>query len=395
MGEIRADQHQLVIFFDDYEVCRQMLIEEFESVLDGFVPLVDCKGRQQHCVFLLVDVDLSIDAAVFFKLPFDLSGRPDVHWNTPIAQLASQAGPASFDAAGPRVASYSQCSIAWHQQKLWDPQGEHFVALHRVIAENKLGLGRFKPNHNTTTELARLDFPGVDASADAPKHTVLGGDRAAQLDSTKNQQDEIERLQKLLEAQRRQLQKMGRQQTALVKQHEQLRDVTAAQVQEKARLIKQKLEHRWREVLDIRQAEVKQGRQHLDEADRAYGELELRYQNAVQGRAEDLLAQLNDAGVKFHAEHAGGGSIHIPKADLLDYLAAPTEYIAARSGVDVERYEQWLLHREQPICGAHEQDGSRCQAGVTCVLELDAFAPGYSDRCTHHKESSKTASVSV
>lgn len=163
MGEIRADQHQLVVFFEGAEVSRQMLVEEFESVLDGFVPLVDYSGRRCQCAFLLVNPDLSTDAAVFFHLNFDVSGRPDLHWNTPIKQLASQANTEHSLDSSVRIASYSNCSIAWHQQKLWEPFPEQLEALERCIKENRLGLGELNRQHSLTSEIPALHIDEGEA----------------------------------------------------------------------------------------------------------------------------------------------------------------------------------------------------------------------------------------
>ncbi|WP_299975148.1 hypothetical protein [uncultured Pseudoteredinibacter sp.] len=377
MGEIRADQHQLVVFFEGAEVSRQMLVEEFESVLDGFVPLVDYIGRRCQCAFLLVNPDLSVDAVVFFHLNFDVSGRPDLHWNTPIKQLACQASSEHSLDCGIRIASYSNCSIAWHQQKLWEPFAEQLDALCRVIKENQLGLGQINRQQSLTSEIPALQ---IDDSEAPLVLTNLASHVQSDID-----EPVLEKQRKAFEQQinlqQLELAKLRDQNSALNSQIKHLESRFQKSLYDTLSQTIEQREVKW-------QAKLRQAKLYIKQQARQIKDLESELEQELGEGFSDqasLLKQLQLRSVKLHVDHPGIGVVHIPYDEVVDYLAAPLVYVANLCGVSPDVYGAWLKHRHQPICQGFDETGVMCKVALDAVRDLSAFVPGRSDFCVHHQ----------
>ncbi|GAB1265174.1 hypothetical protein [Aurantivibrio infirmus] len=145
MQRPEAESSEAILFVDRNRVSREMLYSEFEAILDGFVPLSDMSNEHVQGVYVRVNAQLCVTAAVFFRINFDDDGYADKRWNVPLQQLADNAakGP-DLGAGAIRLACRSQCSIAWHHQNLWDPDmtpgANNFVIIKKTIKANRLGL---------------------------------------------------------------------------------------------------------------------------------------------------------------------------------------------------------------------------------------------------------------
>jgi hypothetical protein len=65
---------EAVVFFSEDVISRELLYPEFEAILDGFIPVPDFKGTSAKAVYLVVNSNLCVTAAVFFLLDFDGKG---------------------------------------------------------------------------------------------------------------------------------------------------------------------------------------------------------------------------------------------------------------------------------------------------------------------------------
>jgi len=147
---------EAVVLFSEDVITRELLYPEFEAILDGFIPVPDFKGASAKAVYLVVNSNLCITAAVFFLLDFDGKGMVDRRWNIPLQQLAEASGKGPDMGAGPiRLACFSQCAIGWHQKKLWDPLMDpaksSFVQLKKSVSGNRMGLIFRKIPQDTAT----------------------------------------------------------------------------------------------------------------------------------------------------------------------------------------------------------------------------------------------------
>ncbi|MFA7554211.1 MAG: hypothetical protein WCY88_08170 [Spongiibacteraceae bacterium] len=137
---------EAIVFVDNNRVIKEILYPEFEAVLDHVVGLSDLKSRKAFAVYLTINPQLYITAAVFFTIDFDDNGYADRSWNLPLQHLSRHTGTGPDLGAGPiKLACRSQCSVAWHQRSLWDPvlsTGDHntLSLLATAIKRNRLGL---------------------------------------------------------------------------------------------------------------------------------------------------------------------------------------------------------------------------------------------------------------
>lgn len=141
-------QHQTseaVLFFDNDKIVKEMLYSEFEAVLDDVVGIQEFVDKNCNAVFIKINPQLKVLAAVFFTIKFMADGSVDRNWNLPLVHLSEISGRGPDLGAGTiRLACRSQCPIPWHQRSMWDPlmsaEGNSFVAIRSVIARNRLGL---------------------------------------------------------------------------------------------------------------------------------------------------------------------------------------------------------------------------------------------------------------
>lgn len=141
----RSELAEAVVFFDRGQLSREMLLSEFEAILDAVVPMAEFSSDTAKAVYVRINSKLQVTAAVFFLLSFDADGIADKRWNVPLQQLADNSSRGPDLGAGPiRLACHSQCSVAWHQKNLWNPEMtaslNNFVQLKKAIASNRLGL---------------------------------------------------------------------------------------------------------------------------------------------------------------------------------------------------------------------------------------------------------------
>lgn len=137
--------YDAVLFVDRNTVIKEMLLAEFEAVLDGVVGEPEFADTSCHAAYIKIDRQLNIVGAVFFIIAFDGKGNADRRWNVPLKQLVETAafGP-KLNGVQVRIASHSQCQIPWHRQDLWEPdlsvETNTLKMLANSIQANRLGL---------------------------------------------------------------------------------------------------------------------------------------------------------------------------------------------------------------------------------------------------------------
>lgn len=437
---------EAVLFIQNNRISREMLYSEFEAVLDSYVP-IDMANQQANAVYLRVNNQLCITAAVFFLINFDEGGFADKRWNVPLEQLADNSARGPDLGAGPiRLACRSQCCIAWHQQNLWDPDmktgSNDFVLLKKYIKSNRLGLpfvevvqpevketpavaATIAPNKAVTKELEkrltqklRREFEQEfrDHMAQLLKEQRL---RVLTLNSKKQQE-----LQQLQQEHQHRIQeyrgRMTQQQQDLQLQKELNRELKekiegqakkiegvreyyehklkSAQLDEGAQL--QALKNNYdaelqakveaatvelKETLQLRDIELLYRTEQEASQDAEIKRLREENQVLLQNSSEQLLEKLADAGLNFVAYHPGAGHLTIPLADMGLYLDDPTAYAAAKCGVSVPQYTDWLEHYKSPVCRALKAGGVQCGDAIERVATPSQFHTGENDRCDRHK----------
>ncbi|ROS01315.1 hypothetical protein EDC56_1744 [Sinobacterium caligoides] len=142
---------EAVLFVQNNRVVKEMFYPEFEAVLDHVVGLSDYAGQQQQAVFVRIDADLHVVAALFFQIHFDATGQADQQWNIPLQHLLESASEGPDMGAGPiRLVCRSQCPVSWMSAQLWDPvlssQDNSFAVIRAAVRANKLGISSRRAN---------------------------------------------------------------------------------------------------------------------------------------------------------------------------------------------------------------------------------------------------------
>ena len=130
-----------IFFLHKDEVLKQMLVSEFEALLDGVVQATEYSAKSIDAVFLQINSRLSIQSLVFFRIGFTPDGYVVGDWHVPFHQLLqSPARGPDLGAGVCRLVTKAQCSAPWLAQGLYDPDPKIFTVLVQSVKLNKLGI---------------------------------------------------------------------------------------------------------------------------------------------------------------------------------------------------------------------------------------------------------------
>jgi len=437
-GREQGAIHQAVMFFDADILVKEMLLAEFEAVLDQVVGLPEFAGREVRACFLRIDARLRIVGAVFFLVDFDLRGYVNRSWNVPLAHLLDHAGRGPDLGAGRiRLACRSQCAVSWHARQLWDPILEgaagSFRQMQQALGRNRLGLPREEAPEEPPAPA------GADGAAARPgepaeqigqrlqqeyraRLAALGEEHRLQLATVQSAvQEQLEQAHQLHQIQ------LGRLQSTLdstrqlfieeKRRNQQLKERLANQIvefrrarrqsqqelaqeqgpeQANLRQLQQQFEAELkarveqaraelREMLDMREVELFYREEQLGNLREEVSRLRQERERLLSQSGDHLLQRLVENGVTFVAYQPGLEALNIAVADLPRYLDSPLDFVAEQCFVTPEHYRQWLSHHELPVCMATRADGAVCGQPLPKVERPGGFLPGVSDRCAAHR----------
>lgn len=136
---------EVVLFFNDSGVCKEMLYFEFEVLFDGLVCMLEYVDWQMYLVYVLINLCLQVWVVVFFYFDFDEQGGVDIGWNLFLCNFVECVG-CGFDMGGGLICLVccSQCLVFWYQMYFWDLESSvgcnYFVFICDVFRCNQLGL---------------------------------------------------------------------------------------------------------------------------------------------------------------------------------------------------------------------------------------------------------------
>lgn len=444
MHYLDTEKAQAVLFFGREGVEKELLYPEFETILDGFIPLTEWADTTQRAVYVEFTGEYVVTAAVFFTMDFDQKGSIDPSWNLPLVDMARTAAKGPDLGAGPiHLVCKSQCPVKYFVDWLWDPDlrsnHSHFTQIKKALKRNRLGLHFAKTEE---PEPAAGGLSSADAKAIEQKLSQQFSkryekefrDQMAQLlkeqrlkvstmSSDKEQELKEIRLEhvKKIESLQIQLEEKQAENTDLQKRNQELKDTIDGQAQ-KIEGLRDYFEHKLRRaqsgmgtddpsyldsIKSQHQAELEAklaaATKELDDLIKMK-ELELSYhaEHEVQLRDEiqklrgenqallsnsgdHLLENLSRKGVNFVTYQPGAGHITIPYADMPKFVENPSAFTAAYCGVSEKHYQAWLKHYQTPVCTALSDAGEQCCEDVSRVVNPEQFIPGESDRCEKHR----------
>lgn len=379
------------MFFNEQGICREMLLPEFEAVLDGVVGLPDLADQQVRLAYLLISPRLEVRAAVFFYLDFDEDGAADPGWNLPLRQLSERAAPGIDLGAGPiRLVSRSRCPAAWHQMHLWDPELQELMSLRDAAKRNQLGLlceeegapavGR------SSSDLQVAN--GHGAAGTVPNKGWSDGQRQKTARLIKRQRLHIRNLSRYLEEAQGRLKQAAELQARTLQAevqelHEQLNRYQALNASLEAQLQAQSESRARAEAeLAVRAEQERLWREEI---------LRLRsgHEQLAAQNIEQALERLASLGLTFVVYHPGAGHLTIPLQEIARYQESPIAYAAAKCSVSEEQYRQWLRHFQQPVCECELTGGKHCALPIDRVDNPQRFVAGESNCCARHKSGNR------
>lgn len=439
MGLGSMETVEAVVLFADNVITRELLYPEFEAILDGFVPVPDFKGATAKAAYLVINSDLHVVAAIFFLLDFDEKGMVDRRWNIPLQQLAEVSGKGPDMGAGPiRLACYSQCAIAWHQKKLWDPNmdpaNSSFTQLKNSVKNNRMGAVFKRPVAASVVELA-VSAPQVQDHLvlQQKMHAHYTQEMANQTENLlkeqrlriatlhSKQQEVIHKLQhehqQRLHAYQEKIKELQVQSADVELRYQSLKekfDIQTNKIEGMREYFSHKLKvaelgennqiqvmqenfemelasklqtatAELREMLDMREVELFYRHENESVLKEEIVKLKNEYQELLNNSGEQLLTRLEKLGINFVVYHPGIGQLTIPLADLSQYIERPTAYIAKNSGMDESLYVSWFEHYQNPHCTCVDDAGHICGKLLVRIGSPVEFHEGESDRCDAHQ----------
>ena len=427
---------EAVFLFEEGKSLREMLYQEFEAVLDGFVPLPEYASRTVRAVYLRIGAGPVVRAAVFFLIDFDAAGQADRRWNLPIAQLVAASPEGPDLGAGPiRLACRSQCAIAWHQQRLWDPrmdaQFNHLALIKKAVQRNRLGL-IFEDAAGVPT----LKAAQTSSSKAADTGEESRREQAWRLKLAQAIKESRLRVATLQEHHRDQLDQLSRRHTIdlqsqqtlagqlqlqLEESREQVARLAAErqQQEEKINSLRDYFEQRLQNAQNVDSNALATLKTHLENARQQeleglrseFGEqlqrkeIELMYQSTQVAGLQDeirrlqkdkqellgasghnLLEKMHTAGISFVTFQLGAGHMTLPLDDVAAFLENRDAYVAARCQVSEQQLRIWRDHYQQPVCQHTLEGGAACGTAVSRVDTPAAFVEGISNRCQQHAQ---------
>ena len=441
--------YDAVLFVDQNKVIKEMLLTEFEAVLDGVVGEPDFAGTTAHAVYLKVNRRLEIIGAVFFLINFDAKGNADRRWNIPLSQMVETAafGP-ELNGVQVRIASHSQCQIPWHQQDLWEPDlsvgSNTLKILASSIQNNRLGLliddvvdkppvlkdvvantyanvtskdnvnasdnhhasdvqeEREKERYNMAQNIKKqriyiASLKSLHEQEMAAQRKLYSKDREMFLLANKKLQEQIETIElKYCDS----LINVENKQTSFDQQ-------CAEYEQRLERMMDQRgIDHRSLRVqfnkdfqaklieqttemeskLEMREVEVYYREEQINRLKSEVLELKNHTKQLESQSVASQISSLVENGVYFVISQPGLGPLSIDAEDLIRFNNEPSAYIAERLGVDLDTYEVWLAHIKLPLCGGDNRSGDSCGEHLEPVTSPQEFVVGMSNYCAAHQQ---------
>jgi len=363
--------HRAVFFYQQKGIGLQLLVKEFESVLDGFAPLPDFSSQRVKAVYAEIRADLSIESAVFFFVEFDARGLPDPSWNVPFEQLARQASPNLNELSQYRICSLEQCSIPWHQKSLWQPSQTQLEVFEAAALNNRLRLGQTNKPNVPSVEVGSIN-------SGQPLEPQLLYDLADSIPKRGQEQP----FQRLLQNQKNQIDQLSKERIQLIQVLQKTRDTIKQQIKLRAEAaITRENESLKRRIEKLKQEAQEQ---HDRERELLREIAMLEQQNQYLVDEADTLSRLEVLGVRLQLSLSGEGQISIPFTHVDRFTFSPQQYFSDLYQLELSLVEQWWQHVQNPRCQHIDPNNNHCQKVILVEQSPKKFRPLMSTRCKAH-----------
>jgi len=314
--------------------------DQFEQLTEGETSLEGMHGKTR-IAYVVANRHQLIQSIVLFFLPLDDEGHCLDGWRLPLDRLSDTAGRGPNMGGGRiRLACYSQCSISWHKDSLWDPVTSTFTSIKKSIADNfahliPLDLKESEP----TTQM--------DVEVDILRRE-LRNETAAYRNQLQALQQEVER-QRLL----------NERLSTPVKQK------PAAGGSDRIDL---HILRRQNEQLAMKVRELELSKE----------KLRAKQPEPVIDHSDTLLEKMAKLDVMSVVYQPGVGHINLTAHQLPEYLDDPIAYTAHHVGLSKKQYQTWKKHMDKPKCMV-------CDAEIPCIGDPKIFDAEHDIYCEQHK----------
>lgn len=188
---------EAIFLFEGDEIIVDLRYDDFRAKLLNGEQIEPFKDETVRGAYAAIGDGLTVEAVCLFLIQFDKHGIGQADWNLPVRELAHASGDGPDLGAGPiRLAGRGQCSIPWHNLRLWMPRDPNQVMvckqIQAAVTRNSLGFRAVRPTKLTSLALegdrgrimktqkmpSLSDHPATGAISgtsptDAPRHSEV------------------------------------------------------------------------------------------------------------------------------------------------------------------------------------------------------------------------------
>jgi hypothetical protein len=151
---------EAIYLFEGDQIIVELRYDDFRARLLNGEPIAPFKDETVRCAYTAIGAGLTVEAICLFLTQFDGSGRGPADWNLPVRDLAQGSGTGPDLGAGPiRLAGRGQCSVPWHNLRLWMPREPNLEGIcqriQAAVTRNSLGFRAVRPKKLTDLALER------------------------------------------------------------------------------------------------------------------------------------------------------------------------------------------------------------------------------------------------
>jgi hypothetical protein len=328
--------------FTGKDVSHVLNGEEFEQVIEGERNLEGLSGKIRMA-YVVANRHQLIQSIVLFFIPLDEAGHCLDGWRLPLDRLSDTAGRGPNMGAGRiRLSCFSQCSISWHKDSLWDPVTSTFSLLKKSIQDQ-------------FSHLLPVESDPKSQEPSTPLDQEINILRRELRNETAAYRNQLQSLQQEVERQRLLNERLSAPATDSTVRSEDRVDLQVLRRQNEQLTMK------------IRELELSNEK--------------YRNQYVEQPQTQDtdqLLEKMAEHEVMSVVYHPGAGHINLTPHQLQDYLEDPVAYAAHHVGLSKMHYKTWLKHQTKPKCVV-------CDAAIDCIGDPKIFDAEQDIYCERHK----------
>lgn len=149
---------EAIHLFEGEQVIVELRFDDFRAKLLNGEPIAPFKSETVRCAYAAIGSGLTVEAICLFLIEFDAQGMGQADWNLPVRELAHGSGTGPDLGAGPiHLAGRGQCSVPWHNLRLWMPREPNLEGIcqhiQSTVTRNSLGFRAVRPQKMTDLAL--------------------------------------------------------------------------------------------------------------------------------------------------------------------------------------------------------------------------------------------------